>query len=106
MRAKASYDAGTASLTEYQTARLAKDIAEAELSGDAAATLRAKLQFAQEQLVQVESKFKAGWATQAEIEKAKLAKDLAEARLSGDAAARSHRQTKARPNSGVAEEKP
>ncbi len=106
VRAKASYDAGTASLTEYQTARLAKDIAEAELSGDAAATLRAKLQFAQEQLVQVESKFKAGWATQAEIEKAKLAKDLAEARLSGDAAARSHRQTKARPNSGVAEEKP
>jgi serine/threonine protein kinase len=87
VRAKASYDTGTASLTEYQTARLAKDIAEAELSGDTAAILRARLQFAQEQLLQAESRFEAGWATQAEVEKAKLAKDLAEAQVSGDATA-------------------
>jgi hypothetical protein len=87
LRAKALYDAGTATLSEYKTAQLARDLAAAELSGDTGAILRARLQSAREELLGVESRFKAGRATQTEIEKAKLAKDLAEARLSGDAAA-------------------
>jgi hypothetical protein len=82
--AKARHDAGLVSLSELQTAQLARDLAEAEMSGDTAAVLRAKLGFAQEQLLQAQGRFKAGLATQAEVERARLTKDLAEARLSRD----------------------
>jgi hypothetical protein len=92
--AKALYDAGTASATEYRAARLAKDIAEGELRGDTAAILRAKLQFAEEEYVQAETKDKHGLATIGELDKAKLAKEVAEANLAGDpvAAARAELQ--------------
>ncbi len=94
MRAKASYDAGTASATEYRAARLAKDVGEGELRGDTAAILRARLQFAEEEYVQAETKDKAGLATIGELDKAKLAKEVAEANLAGDpvAAARAELQ--------------
>jgi outer membrane protein TolC len=88
VRTKAQYDAGVASLSELQTAQLARDLAETELGGDTSAILRVRLRFAQEQLLQAESRFNTGLATQAELEKAKLAKDLAEARLSGDGKAK------------------
>ena len=93
-RAKASYDAGTASATEYRAARLAKDIAEGELRGNTAAILGARLQFAEEEYVQAETKDKAGLATIGELDKAKLAKEVAEANLAGDpvAAARAELQ--------------
>ena len=79
VEAKARHDAGLASLSELQTAQLARDLAEAELSGDTAAILRAKLRFAQEQLLLAEARFKAGLATQAEFGKAQAARDAAQA---------------------------
>ena len=85
VKAQARYDVGMATLAEYQAAQLARDLAEAELSGDTAATLRAKLAFAEEQLRQAEARFKAGFATQAEVEKAQAARDAAQAKYNREA---------------------
>jgi hypothetical protein len=75
-----------ASLTEYQTPRLAKDIAEARLAGDTAAITRAELQFADRELVRVEARFKEELASLDEVEKARSARDTAAAQSSEEAA--------------------
>jgi predicted Ser/Thr protein kinase len=92
--AKARYENGMAGLSELQAAQLARDLAEAEMSGNTAEIPRIKLRFAQEQLVQTEARFKVGKASQAELGQAKLAKDLAEARLAGDEKAESSARKK------------
>ena len=87
VEAKARHDAGLASLSEFQTVQLARDVAEGELNGDTAAILRAKRRFAQEQLLLAEARFNGGLASLSELRTAQLARDVAEAELSGDTAA-------------------
>jgi hypothetical protein len=83
--AKVSYEAGKSTLSEYLSARLEKEVAEAEWRGDTNAILRANLQFAEAEYSQAERKYPFGQVTIGELDKARLAKEIAEARLAGDA---------------------
>jgi hypothetical protein len=86
-RIRELYDSKLVSQSQYEAARRARDLAEAEFSGDTVAVSGAKLQFAQQEFLRAEGLFKERMISQADLEKARLAKEVAEARLSDDAAA-------------------
>jgi hypothetical protein len=86
-RIRALFELKLVSQSEYEAAQSARDLAEAEWSGDTAAISRVKLQQAQQQFLQATQRREAGLASEDEVQKAQRTRDLAEARLSGDPAA-------------------
>jgi hypothetical protein len=78
-RTQALYDRKFVSQSEYEAAHLAKDLAEAELKGDAVRAAALKLERAERELKRVEALFKQNLISEDEYEKAKLARDVAAA---------------------------
>jgi hypothetical protein len=66
---------------EVIKATLARDVAAAELKGDAAEAAGARLRWSEKLLQVLETQYKSGQATAEDVEKARLAKDLAVAEL-------------------------
>jgi len=76
-RAEQRRNAGLVSTEEYPNAKAARDIAAAEMKGDAAGVARVKLELAETKLKLVEKQREVGAASQSEYDQAKLARDLA-----------------------------
>ncbi len=68
---------GAATSFDYEKAKAARDIAIAELQGDAVEAARLKLNMAELELTVAQKKFEVGRATGLEVEKAKLDRDVA-----------------------------
>jgi serine/threonine protein kinase len=96
--AKRKVEAGLAPSVDYEKAKIARDIAAAEVKGDNVEFARLKLAVAELDLDVVGKKFSVGKATQQEYEQAKLARD--EAVVYSQAAQRSSDQLgQTQPNS-------
>jgi hypothetical protein len=81
-RVQALYDRRDASQSELEAAQFAKDLAEAELKGDAVVRAALKLQHAEREFKRAEELYKQNLVSQDEYEKAKLARDTAAAEYS------------------------
>ncbi|HEX4644285.1 MAG TPA: hypothetical protein VH598_01625, partial [Verrucomicrobiae bacterium] len=68
---------GLVSTEEYLNAKAARDIAAAEMKGDAKEVARVKLELAEAELEVIEKRRDVGAASESEYEQAKLARDLA-----------------------------
>ena len=78
---EARYRGGAVTYDEVIKATLARDVAAAELKGDAAQAAQARLRWGEQLLQIIETKYKAGQATAEDVEKARLARDLAVAEV-------------------------
>ena len=79
---EAKYKVGNATFEEFLAAKRDRDLAAAEMNGDALAAARAKLEYAEERLKFIEAQFKSGFkASEEDFLKAKRDRDLAEEEL-------------------------
>ena len=78
---EAQFKAGRIHREKFEKAKFARDLAAAEIEGDAIEIARVKLRFAEWMFKFVESKYERGNATYEEFEKTKLARDLAKVEL-------------------------
>ena len=74
---EARYKRGTVTAEEFYKAELARDLAEANVKGDAVAAARARLHYAEQQFHWIEMRHKVGMATAEAFETARLARDVA-----------------------------
>jgi serine/threonine protein kinase len=70
---------GVATTSEFEKAKMARDIAAAELKGDAVEVARLKLQITEVDLRDMQKRVEVGTAAQLDYDKAKLARDVAAA---------------------------
>ncbi|MHB8520611.1 MAG: protein kinase domain-containing protein [Limisphaerales bacterium] len=77
-------EVGMATSSDYEKAKGTRDIASAELLGDATEVARIRLRLAELELKEVENTHRVGVATPLDYEKAKCSRDIAAAEMKGD----------------------